>query len=80
MVGNERSNLLSVGCECVYCCTAVGLVLCWYELWSGLDYGREAAVDIHEQTKTTTGAYVEKVFNKIRVSFKKETIFVCPFC
>lgn len=44
VVGNERSNLLSVGCECVYCCTAVGLVLCWYVLWSN---GSEAAVHSH---------------------------------
>lgn len=38
VVRNERSNLLSVGCECVYCCAAVGLVLCRHVLWSGLDF------------------------------------------
>lgn len=55
VVGNERSNLLSVGCECVYCCTAVGSVWCWYVLWSGPDSmeGRQhTAASRNSGTKT----------------------------
>lgn len=37
VVGNGRSNLLSVGCECVYCCTAVGSAWSRHALWSGMD-------------------------------------------
>lgn len=59
VVGNERSNLLSVGCECVYCCTAVGSVWCWYVLWSGPDSmeGRQhTAAGRHSGTKKTLKA------------------------